>query len=91
MERAICYRNDVEKPVIMSPLVIKQILKAWNPEWDFNNLDYDLESMTLNLRGIELHKLNNEDAWSSKLCFLRFLKINHLDLKSTGIPSLSNI
>jgi len=91
MERAVCYRNDVEKPITMSHNVVKQIIKTWNPNWDLNKIDYNLEKMTVVLRGEELTRLNNEDPWSSRLCFLRFLKINHLDLKHTGINSLSNI
>ncbi|EDM28826.1 probable threonine/tyrosine-specific protein kinase [Lentisphaera araneosa HTCC2155] len=91
MERAVCYRNDVEKPITMSHNVVKQIIKTWNPNWDLNKIDYNLEKMTLLLRGEKLTRLNNEDPWSSRLCFLRFLKINHLDLKHTGINSLSNI
>ncbi|MDD7986546.1 serine/threonine-protein kinase [Lentisphaera marina] len=91
MERAVCYRNDVKKPIVMSPFVVKQIIKTWNPNWDVNNLHYHLEEVKLTLRGKELIRLSNEDPWSSSLCFLRFLKINYLDFQHTGINSLSHI
>jgi hypothetical protein len=91
MERAICFRNDVEKPIVMSPFVVREMIKAWNPKWNLNNLIYNFNKMSLQLRGVELLKLNNLDPWSSRLCFLRFLKITHLDIKHTSIASLSHL
>ena len=89
-ERSICYMVDVRKPVFTSQKIVMQLLKCWNTNWDTKNLEYDVNNLTLSLKGKELQKLYATAGHSSGLCFLRFLKIDLLDLRGTGVAHMSH-
>jgi serine/threonine protein kinase len=91
IERLICYMMDVRNPVFIPANVIQQLLQCWNPEWDIEQFSYDKEHLTLRLRGKELKKIIDNSPFSSNLCFLRFLKIETLDIRETNIIGLSQI
>ncbi|MCH2208928.1 MAG: protein kinase [Lentisphaerales bacterium] len=90
-ERSICYMVDARKPVFTSHRIVMQLLKCWNPDWDTKNLVYDVKSLTLKLKGKELRKLYATAGHSSGLCFLRFIKIDLLDLRGTGVGHMSHL
>lgn len=90
-ERSICYMVDVRKPVFTSQKIVMQLLKCWNTNWDTKNLGYDVNNLTLSLKGKELQKLYATAGHSSGLCFLRFLKIDLLDLRGTGVAHMSHL
>ncbi|EDM28823.1 hypothetical protein LNTAR_09639 [Lentisphaera araneosa HTCC2155] len=91
MERAVYYSDDVVKPIIMSPLIIKQLIKTWNPDWDTNNLFYSIHNSSLTLRGHELSVLSDNSPYSSHYSFLRFLKFKKLDLRESNIAVMRHL
>lgn len=91
VERSICYMVDVRKPVFTSLDVVVELIKCWNPEWDTSQINYDRKTLTLSLKGKRLHKLMAQAGHSSNLCFLRFLKIDNLDIRHTTISGLHQI
>ena len=91
MERAIYYSDDVVKPIVMSPLVIKELIETWNPEWDSQEMFYSISNSKLIIRGQGLNKLSDNHPYSSNLSFLHFLKFNHLDISGTSLESMRHI
>jgi len=91
VERSICYMVSVRKPIFTSPDVVRELVKSWNPNWSTDQLIYDSKTLTLRLKGKELNKLHATAPHSSSLCFLRFLKIDMLDLRGSMVPNLSHI
>ena len=91
LERSICYMVNVRKPIFTSTDVVKELLKSWNPGWDSSQMNYDRPGLTLRLRGSNMSKIIATAAHSSSLCFLRFLKIDTLDIRETSIPHLGQI
>ena len=91
VERLICYMVNVRRPIFTSTDVLKELLVSWNPHWDSKQMNYNRPSLTLRLRGKNLRKTIATASHSSSLCFLRFLKIDTLDIRGTSIPNLGHI
>ena len=91
IERSICYMVDVRQPIFTSVDVVRELIISWNPDWDSSQMSLDLESLTLKLSGKNLTKIIAMAPHSSGLCFLRFLKIDTLDIRGTGIQGLNQI
>ena len=91
IERSICYMVDVRQPIFTSTDVVKELLISWNPGWDSSQMEYDRKTLTLKLKGNKLVKIIAYAPHSSSLCFLRFLKIDTLDIRRTAIPNLGQI
>ncbi|WDE95419.1 protein kinase [Lentisphaera profundi] len=91
IERAICYRNEIEQKTTVSPNIVRQLIKVWNPDWSTKNFSYNPDKMNSRLKGSEVKILLDDTPYSSGKSFLRFLKINNLDLRQSGIESLDQI
>ena len=91
IERAICYMVDVRQPIFTSVDVVRELIISWNPDWDSSNMSLNTENLTLRLFGKNLNKIIAYAHHSSGLCFLRFLKIDTLDIRGTGIQGLNQI
>lgn len=91
VERMICYMVNVRRPIYTSTDVLRELLISWNPDWDSTQMKYHRSSLTLRLKGKNLSKIIATAAHSSSLCFLRFLKIDTLDIRGTSIPNLGQI
>jgi tRNA A-37 threonylcarbamoyl transferase component Bud32 len=90
-ERLICYMVDTRQPIFTSTQIVQELLLCWNPAWDSTQMKYNHNTLTLKLSGKNLTKLLSSASHSSDRCFLRFLKIETLDLRHSGIDQLSNI
>ena len=91
IERSICYMVNVRQPIFTSTDVVKELLISWNTDWDSSQITYAPETLTLTLKGKHLSKIIANAPHSSGLCFLRFLKIDTLDIRGTSIPNLGQI
>ena len=91
MERIVVYQLSLSKWTFGKNYVLAYILKCWNPGWDKNELSYNPKELILKLGGKNLRVLKGKGSGSSELCFLRFIKANHLNLKGTGISSLREL
>ena len=91
IERSICYMVDVRQPIFTSTEVVRELLKSWNPDWDPSQMEYDKDKLILRLKGKKLTKIAAWAGHSSSLCFLRFLKVDTLDIRGTSIPNLGHI
>lgn len=91
MERMIVYNLKLNKRAYARPEIIAQLIKCWNPDWDSSKLSYKKDGFFLKLRGHDLRILAGNISESSRDSFLRFIKINHLNISHTGIESFRQL
>ena len=91
IERSICYMVDVRQPIFTSKDVVRELLISWNPDWDPKQFRYNKDQLTLSISGTNFKKLIALASHSSRQCFLRFLKIDKLDLRGSGMINLSHL
>ena len=91
MERSLCYMVDISGREVVSSGIVRELLKCWNPDWDESKFIYRKSQDQLIISGINLTKLVANDKSSSGESFLRFMRFDLLDLKNSGIQSLSQI
>ena len=68
-----------------------ELIKCWNPEWRRNRFDYNNENLILKVTGPNLKILAGSNNESSKLSFLRLIKVNHLNIANSQIASMRQI
>ena len=90
-ERAVCYALDARGTQFIHGKVIRELIKCWNPDWDTEKFAYKKNGNSLKLSGPNLTTLRSKEVYSSHSSFLRFLRIDSLDISGSGIKSLSNI
>lgn len=91
MERLICYSLDAKGSKTVHGKLVEELIKCWNPDWDSDHFSYRKSDLVARISGEKLVTLKGKGMSSSNLSFLRLLEINKLDLRGSGISSLSQI
>ena len=91
IERSICFTLDVRGTQNMVSKIVGELIKAWNPEWDTEQLTYKRNTYLLKLSGPNLTILKPRELNSSQQSFLRYLKLELLDISNSGISSVSQL
>ncbi|EDM28448.1 serine/threonine-protein kinase [Lentisphaera araneosa HTCC2155] len=91
IERAILYKNEIEQETEISPMVLKQLIRVWNPDWLLKDFYFNAKHKSLRLKGASLTNLVVDSPNSMGQPFLNFLKFNNLDMRQAGIESLDQL
>ena len=91
IERAILYKNEIEQETKISPMVLRQLIRVWNPDWELKDFYFNAKNMNLRLKGASLTNLVVDSPNSMGQPFLNFLKFDNLDIRQVGIESLDQL
>ncbi|MCH2207754.1 MAG: serine/threonine protein kinase [Lentisphaerales bacterium] len=91
MERLICYSLDAKGVKTVHGKLLEELMKCWNTDWAGDHFSYRKSDLVVRISGEKLITLKGKGMYSSNLSFLRLLEINKLDLRGSGISSLSQI
>lgn len=91
MERLVCYAQDARDTNFIHGQVVREIVQCWNPYWNSEYFFYKKNESYLKLYGENLTNLKSKDLNSSGKSFLRFLKIENLDISNSFISSFLEV
>ena len=92
MERVLCYSLDARGAKHLHGQIVSELLQCWNTEWDATySFSHKTSPNSLTISGRALTRLRGVGSHSSGLSFLRLLPVDILDLRGSGIDSLSHI
>ncbi|MCM8531987.1 MAG: serine/threonine protein kinase [Lentisphaeraceae bacterium] len=89
MERSLCYAMDAKGVNFIHGKTVKELIFCWNPDWNPEKFEHNKSKKFVRAYGGNLSKLRSRDINSSQKCFIRFLKVDSLDL--SGSPDLSSL
>lgn len=91
MEKMLVYDAVIRTEKSRYECVVEAVLRGWNRNWTKGRFDYDRASQKLVLRGEQLADFalfTGNTSWESPL---RFIPIESLDVRQTGLEDLSEI